>query len=545
MRTTVASLLTAFVLVAFPSSVSAQEIVQVNGVEATRIVIAPPQNSIARTVKSGLAEAYNAARPGSRDYADAQKLYFFYGARHFEPLWLKEGANGQPEFSSGAAQIIDLFKSAHLEGLEPADYLTDAIDLDKINADPTSMAQLETAFSAAVMHYAQDLYGGRVDPRSVSSSITLKPNRLDESETLMQLASADNPAEILRGFAPPNREYVALKSALTKFYDGTAEDPIVIPDGKTLKLGMSDERIPLMRERLKLPATEDNLYDAELVAAIETFQDDLGLLVDGVTGPATIAALNGGTATSREDIIANMDRWRWMPRDMDNFHVFVNVPEFRLYVEDGDTQVHTTRVVVGKPHHKTPIFSDEIEHVVVNPYWNVPRSIASNEIAPILASNPGYIARNNMELLAGGRVVDANSVDWSTTSVNNFRIRQRPGSGNALGSVKFLFPNSHNVYLHDTPSKSLFNRSYRAFSHGCVRVHNPWDFAAALLQGEPKVTLAGLEGQRGGGERWNNLERKIPVHIAYFTLRVDDDGTIRSFGDVYGHNKKHRELLGL
>jgi L,D-transpeptidase YcbB len=547
MRTFVAGLLTAFVFVALPSTVHAQEIVRVNGVEATRIVIAPPRNDIARTIKVGLAEAYYSAKPGSRDYTDAQKLYFFYGARHFDPLWLTEGAGGKTDFSANAAKIIDLFKTSYLDGLEPKAYLTDDIDLGRTGADPVDMARLETAFSAAVMRYAQDIYGGRVDPRSVSSSITLVPNRLDESETLVALASAEDPVKILNDFAPKHREYGALKLALAKFYDGTAEQPVVIPDGKTLKLGMRDERVPLLRQRLKLPAVEDDIevYDAELETSIEAFQDELGLMVDGVAGPATIAALNGGSATSKEDIIANMDSWRWMPRDLGKFHVFVNVPEFRLYVEDGPEIVHTTRVVVGKPHHMTPIFSDEIEHVVVNPYWNVPRSIASDEIAPILASNPGYIARNNMELLSGGRVVDAASVDWATTNVNNFRIRQRPGSGNALGSVKFLFPNQHNVYLHDTPSKSLFNRSYRAFSHGCVRVHNPWEFAAALLQGETKVSLASLESQRGGGEQWNNLDRHVPVHIAYFTLRVDPDGTIRSFGDVYGHNKKHRQLLGL
>ena len=281
---------------------------------------------------------------------------------------------------------------------------------------------------------------------------------------------------------------------------------------------------------------------------MKTFQESLGLQVDGVIGPATVAALNGGAATTKEDILANMERWRWLPEDLGDFHVHVNLPEFRLFVENGTTATgyevaYTTRIVIGTPKNQTPVFSDEIEHVVVNPYWNVPSSIAKNEIAPHLAANPGYLASQNMELLSGGRVINASAIDWSSTNVNNFRIRQRPGAGNALGKIKFLFPNQHDVYLHDTPSKSLFARSYRAYSHGCMRVQNPMEFAAALLAHEPVLTVAELESEVGGSERWNNLDRHIPVHITYFTLRVDADGTIRSYGDVYGYNKKIIELM--
>lgn len=545
----VAGMLAGLAVLCTLGGASAQENVTIGGIEATRVVIAPPQTALARTIKAGLSSAYYSQRSGTRAYDDAQKLYFFYGARHFEPLWLTEDAGGKIAYSENAEKIIGVFRKAYLSGLEPADYLTADIDLGKAGVGPDDMARLETAFSAAALRYAQDAYGGRLDPRAVSGYITIRPPRLDEAETLMQLTAAADPAEFLHSLEPVHREYVALKSALAKFYDGTAEEPVVIPDGRTLRPGMADSRVPLMRERLGLTAPEDaglaDIYDDALVAAIEEFQEDLGLVVDGITGPATVAALNGGSATSKGDILANMERWRWMPRDLGDFNVMVNVPEFRLAVTQNGEVVHTTRVVVGKPSNQTPIFSDEIEHIVVNPYWNVPSSIAVNEIAPQLQVNPGYIAHNNMELLYGGQVIDAASVDWSATSVEQFRIRQRPGAGNALGSVKFLFPNQHDVYLHDTPSKYLFDRSYRAFSHGCVRVQNPWEFAQALLREEPKVTLAGLEAQRGGNERWNNLGRHVPVHITYFTLRVDADGAIRSYGDVYGHNAKIKALLGV
>jgi murein L,D-transpeptidase YcbB/YkuD len=510
------------------------------------VVIAPPQTDLARTIKNGLKEAYRAEKFGSRAYEEAQQLYYFYGERHFEPLWLSQNGSGDVAFSDNAEKIMDLFRSARSVGLKPEDYLTADLDLSNASDDPAAMARLETAFSSAAMRYAQHVHGGKLRPSDVSGYITIRPDQLDESKTLMELAKADDPVTYLQSLEPTHREYRQLKQALAKILDGTVEETVVVPDGKLLKPGMQDNRLAVLRDRLGVtpPAEDPDLYDDITVAAVEKFQESLGLLVDGVVGPATVAALNGGSATSRADIVANMERWRWMPRDMGRFMVHVNIPEFRLNIMKDGQVAYTTRVVTGKKSNQTPVFSDEIEHIVVNPYWNVPRSIRDKEIGPILTKNPGYIARNNMELLSGGKVVDASAVDWSTTSLSNFRIRQRPGSGNALGSVKFLFPNQHDVYLHDTPSKSLFSRSLRAFSHGCVRVQNPWDFATALLQGEPKVQIASLESQRGGTERWNNLERHVPVHITYFTLRVDEDGTIRSYGDVYGHNQRVIEMLG-
>ncbi|MBN9310711.1 L,D-transpeptidase family protein, partial [Devosia sp.] len=342
---------------------------------------------------------------------------------------------------------------------------------------------------------------------------------------------------------------------LAKFYDGTVIDAaITIPEGKLLKPGMSDERVTLLRQRLNVPepdipetagaeAQVDITYDAPLVEAVKQFQASLGLNADGAIGPATIAALNGGAATTKEDIIANMERWRWEPNEYGDFQVTVNIPEFRLWIVDHGDIAYTTRVVVGRPQNQTPLFNNEIRHVVVNPYWNVPPSIAVNEIKPHLIANPGYLASQNMEMLSGGKVVNASAIDWTQTNINNFHIRQKPGAGNALGQVKFLFPNEHDVYLHDTPSKSLFSRSFRAYSHGCVRVENPMEFADALLKLEPSMNARTLEAAFGDKERWFNLTTRIPVHISYFTLRVDADGTIRSYGDVYGMNERLKELL--
>jgi murein L,D-transpeptidase YcbB/YkuD len=532
-------------------AVNAQAAVPAASDVPPRVVIAPPADDLARTIKADLSAAYYGAKPDSRGYADAQKLYYFYGARGFEPLWIVKGADGKVSFSPNAEKIIDVFKDATAEGFRPSDYLTPNLDVNAAGSDPAKLAALETAFSASTLRYAQNAYGGRIAPASVSSYLAIAPHRLDASDTLLKLASSQTPDQVLHDLDPKDREFVALKAELAKLNGNTAADAVVVPDGPLLKAGMTDDRVAILRKRLDVAAPADAtaetalIYDPALVDAVKAFQTSLGLTADGHIGPATVAALNGSSGISKDDVIANMERWRWMPSDIGTFHVLVNIPEFRLYVVDNDAVTYTTRVVVGKPTTQTPIFSDQIEDIVVNPYWNVPASIVNNEIAPKLASNPGYLASQNMELLSGAKVINASAIDWSTVTPGKFpfAVRQKPGASNALGAIKFIFPNPMDIYLHDTPSKSLFVRDFRAFSHGCVRVQNPMDFADALLKAEPNLDSAKLKAMAGPTEKWVPLKNHVPVHLAYFTLRVDPDGTIRSFGDVYGHNKKLIKLL--
>ena len=552
-----ALLLAGTVALPSPHAAIAQEVVTVAGVETIRVVIAPPRSELARIIKAGLSESYATAQRGTRSYEQTQKLYFFYGARYFEPLWLSTADDGSIVFSPKAEKIMDVFRQSELEGFRPSDYLTPDLDVAAAGKDPARLAALETAFSAATIRYAQDAYGGRINPLDVNSSWTITPKRINEAEMLVKLAESDTPDKVLLNLSPTQPEFLGLKSALAKFYDGSVIDAAVtIPEGQLLRPGMRDERVTLLRQRLdvaepEIPETAgaavtvDITYDEALVQAVRAFQESLGLTADGVVGPATIAALNGGSATTREDIVANMERWRWEPDNFGDFQVTVNIPEFRLWIMNKGDVHYTTRVVVGTPKHQTPVFNDEIKHIVVNPYWNVPASIASNEIRPNLVANPGYLANQNMEMLYGGKVVNAAAFDWTQTNIRQFHIRQKPGPSNALGQIKFLFPNQHDVYLHDTPSKSLFARSFRAYSHGCVRVENPMEFAAALLATEPEMTIDTLKASFGPKERWFNLKNKIPVHISYFTLRVDKDGTIRSYGDVYGLNQRLKELLEL
>jgi len=411
---------------------SAQETVTVAGIETTRIVIAPPKTELARIIKAGLSTAYAAAEKGTRSYQQTQKLYFFYGARHFEPLWLSKADDGTIAFSPNAEKIIEVFKQSELEGFRPADYLTADLDVAAAGTDPMKLAALETAFSSAAIRYAQDAFGGRISPLDVNKTWTIAPKRINEAEMLVKLADSSEPDKLLLALSPTQPEFLGLKAALAKFYDGAVMDAaITIPEGKLLKPGMQDERVTLLRQRLDVPEPDipetsgelvsvDINYDEPLVNAVKAFQEGLGLNGDGVIGPATIAALNGGSATTKEDIVANMERWRWEPNDYGDFQVTVNIPEFRLWIMNKDEVHYTTRVVVGTPKNQTAVFNDEIEHIVVNPYWNVPSSIATNEIKPHLIANPGYLASQNMEMLSGGKVINASAIDWTQTNINRF-----------------------------------------------------------------------------------------------------------------------------
>lgn len=519
----------------------------VAGLAAGPVIIAPPQTPLAQTIKSGLGAVYYSASRDSTAYNEAQKLYFFYGSRHFEPIWLDEATNGEVVFSEPARKILKLFENAASEGLRPSDYLTPDLDPAGAKGDPIKMAALETAFSGAALRYADHIYNGRIKPQSVSANLDIAPKPLDTASLLVQLATSADPVAVLTALEPTHPEFLALKAALATFDDTSLERPTPIAEGPTLRPGMSDPRVPLLRARLDLPPADGLVYDDALVDALKAFQATLDLDVDGVMGPATLAALNGGIPVTRADILANMERWRWMPRDLGQFNVMVNVPEFRLAINRDGHEEYTTRVVVGTTKNQTPIFSDNIRHIVVNPYWNVPSSIIKGEVAPAVLRNPGYIDNQNMDLLYNGTPVSPWQVDWTQVSTTNFpfRVRQRPGPGNALGQIKFLFPNKHDVYLHDTPSKSLFARSFRAYSHGCVRVQNPMEFADALMANEPNISRTSLEAMFGPSERWVNPEHQIPVHIAYFTIRVEADGSLRSFGDVYGHNAKLIAAMGL
>ena len=479
---------------------------------------------------------------------DRAAMAEFYSERDYQPVWIKDG-----RLTPAATAVMARIARASEDGLDPAAYVLPIKTLgSSAPLGPELAAATEMTLDRALLTYARQAYAGRLDPSSVGKLITVKPLLPDPVEVLATVSTASDPGAAVESYNPPHEGYRRLKAALAEARQGpAAAAPAPIAEGKLLKLGVSDPRVPALRARLGLAPVADKpeLYDNALAEAVARFQAASGLKADGAAGGTTIAFLNGVGKDKTAEIIANMERWRWLPRDLGTFHVEVNVPEFEVRVFDGGKLVHQTRVVTGKVTNQTPIFSDEMESIVVNPSWNVPASITTKEMLPKLRSDPSYLSRNGYQVLAnvGGKMqpVSPGSVDWSTVSARNIQIRQRPGDDNALGAIKFLFPNEHSVYLHDTPSKSLFQRDSRAFSHGCVRVQNPLDFADVLLAYEGGWTSQRLRKMVGGRESWVNLPKKIPIHIIYFTAFVDDAGKLETRPDIYGYNARVERALGL
>lgn len=493
-----------------------------------RIVIAPAVSETAQALKASIRASRDAKAIGS------EQLYYFYGGRGFEPLWISEG-DGTWKVSAKSTSLRQSLEKAGELGLDPADYQLP----DPTVSSAADAVAYELAVTSAALRFGAENYGGRLEPRSLSSNLDMPRPQLAAGD-LLAIFDANDPGEALFDLAPQEPEFQALLTKLREFEEPA---PVVqIAAGPSIKPGASDDRVPALRERLGMPAIDDAAvaFDEALVEAVRNFQTEAGLTADGIVGNATREALNGAGQITREQLLVNLEKWRWLPRDRGNYRVEVNIPEYRLWVRrDGET-VHETKVVVGSAEHQTPIFYDHIRHVVVNPYWNVPTSIVRRSIAPQALRNPEFISRGGYELFYNGQAVAPSSVDWASLAPGSFpfAVRQKPSLSNSLGQVKFLFPNKHDVYLHDTPEKNLFSRDTRAYSSGCVRVENPFDFAAVMLADEPNINRGTLEASFGPRERWFNMEVKVPVYLTYFTLRVDSAGSLRSFADIYGHDKK-------
>ena len=451
----------------------------------------------------------------------------FYAARGFAPLWVVDGA-----FDAPARSALARIDHAAEDGL----------DLRAIQVSPpqggdaAALAASELSLTEAVVDYARQASGGRIDPGRIGASVAAKPDVVGPARALAALRDAGDAGEALRGFNPPHRGYLLLRAKLAEMRRGAdIADRGPIPAGPALKPGMTDARVPLVRARFGLDIAahgdEGLVYDTRVASAVADYQRAHGLPASGVLTARTVASLSGGHPRRLEDeIVANMERWRWLPRDLGARYVAVNIPDYSLDVFEGDRAVHHARVVVGKPDHETPVFSETMKFIIVNPYWNVPLSIVNKEMMPKLAANPNYFEDHGYE------VVQRNGETY---------VRQPPGDSNALGRIKFMFPNKFSVYLHDTNARSYFGRPDRALSHGCVRVDQPFKQAEMVLGRDRGWSEARVEGMVGGGERTVNLPRPVQVHINYFTAFVDDGGQLRLRDDIYGYSSKVRAALGL
>ncbi|MCB1486718.1 MAG: L,D-transpeptidase family protein [Bauldia sp.] len=476
---------------------------------------------------------------------DAEELTAFYQDRDYAFVWIQDG-----KLSDSARAAIARIQQADDDGLDASDYQLPWQNIGVyVAVDPSKLAAADLELSQAIVDYARNAYSGRVAPQSISANFGYEPTKLAAADILGLVSASSDPAATLDGYNPPQEEFKRLRAELAKERNRVKDERKPdVASGKLIKPGMSDPRVVDIRVRLDVTAEAEDpqVYDDEVVSAVKAFQKSSQLRADGLVGNQTIAAFNRGPVDHETMILANMERWRWMPRYRGSYYVQVNIPDFNAEIHKDGAVVYTTRVVVGKVSNQTPIFSDEMEHVVVNPVWNVPASIARNEMLPRLRAGSGLGGYKVYANIKGRyRAVNPGSINWRTVNMNKIQIKQPPGSRNALGQVKFLFPNKYSVYLHDTPSKSLFDRESRAYSHGCMRVQNPWDFAEALFADSTDVDGSKLRKMVGGGERWVNLNNKIPVHITYFTAWVDDNGDLQTRNDIYGHDKRVAKALGL
>ncbi|MEP9376649.1 L,D-transpeptidase family protein [Aquabacter sp. CN5-332] len=477
---------------------------------------------------------------------EQEAIAAFYGARSNAPAFVD--LNG---YNARGKAIIARFTAAGDDGLEPNDYKVQKL---VPGADADTLAQAELRLAASALLYARHAQAGRFDPSRLSPLLTPTRSFPDALAVLNTLATAPDAGAALAAYNPTHPGYVALKAKLADARKGTSARALPrIPPGPTLKPGDVDARVPALRERLGLKPDKslknDRLYDIALLNAVLAFQGTSGMEPDGRVGAGTVEALNSvATPADRTaDIIANMERWRWLPRDLGTTNVMVNIPEYMVRINDNGRMIHETRVVVGKPDTATPLLSHDMEYIVVNPSWNIPVSIARKEMLPNLQRDPYYLQRQGIQIERNGRAIDPGVVNWNA-GLGGYSFRQPPGERNALGRIKFMFPNQHSVYLHDTPSRSLFANEKRAFSHGCIRVQDPLSFGEVIFNlGLPNDgwTEAKIGKMFGGQERYINLKRHIPVHLVYFTALVDGSGRLTMRQDIYGIDEKVKEQLGL
>jgi L,D-transpeptidase YcbB len=494
--------------------------------------------------------------------AEIDSFVAAYVARDFRAIWL-EGENADLVVGPKAASLREVLARAEASGLDTSRLLAVLPEVRSGKVDAARHVATDLGFSFAAFLFTRDLRGGRLEPSRLSALTTPTLELPDAGAVLRAIAGA-GPKQLgkaLLAYEPQHAGYQALKKALAKLREELAAPVLTgsvagnegapqptrgLPqnwlDGPVLAFRKPDARVPLLRQRLGLPPSNTEVYDADLRKAVKAFQSANDLKQNGIFTPKTRAALENpaspvNSSTRKPDnnarlttLLANMERWRWLPVDLGKVHIFVNVADFQLrMVEDGKA-IHQTRVIVGKPQTQTPIFSDEMEHVIVNPSWGVPSSIIKKEFLPKMAADPGYAAKRGYTVVRHG---------------NQISIRQPPGARNALGYIKFIFPNQHSVYLHDTPNRSLFQNDMRAFSHGCVRVYQPFVLAEKLLHASLGYSEAQLKGLIGHGERMIKLKDKIPVHLTYFTMFVDENGEIQQRRDLYGHDARLRNALHL
>ena len=476
--------------------------------------------------------------------ADREGIESYYKHHDYAPIWVANGAA-----DTRAKSAADYLAHADQVGLEPSDYPTPAFKSD-MSAD--QLAEAEIKLTETALTFARQAQTGRVSFTRVGNDISFHPAAPEPAEVLAKLAGTDDAGKVLDAFNPPQPEFKALREKLAELRSSKGDEPkpdakpvapqVRIPEGKILRPGMKDERVIALRKRLDIAGDKnDPRYDDKVMDAVKAFQLSADIGADGMLGPNTVRVLNGQkVAVSKhrslqnkiDTIVVNMERWRWFPRDLGDIHVIVNVPDFTLTLYNHGSVYWHSKIVAGKPGKATPMISAEMKYITVNPTWNVPPSIIEKEYLPALQEDPQALDRIGLKV--------------EEKPDGTLHIFQPPGAANALGRIRFNFPNKFLVYQHDTPDKYLFARDKRAYSHGCMRVQNPETYAVKLLSlvdAKEHYTEARIEKMYGNSEININFQRPVWVHLTYQTAFVDADGKLQFRDDVYGRDARMLEIM--
>ena len=478
----------------------------------------------------------------------------FYAHRDYQPGWLN--ADGHP--SSAVDALLKVIGEADQEGLRSADYQPadlrqqlKTLQQEGAAAGDSALAEFDLRLTDTYLHYGSHLLSGRFSPRKIDPDWAIKPRTRDLATVLQEALGSNAVGESLRALRPQGKGYVQLREVLHNYREVAVKGgwPTVAA-GPNLALGSQGQRVQNLRVRLQASGdltgggsgkNASATFDKAVADAVRRFQKRHGLVESGTVNAATLAALNVPVSERIRQVELNLERWRWLPDDFGSRYILVNIPSFKMSVFEDGKPVIESKVVVGRQERQTPTFTANMAYLVLSPKWNVPRSIAVKDKLPQLKRSPYALARQNIRVFTNsGQEVNPGSVNWGAVSASNFnyQLRQDAGPRNALGGIKFMFPNPYNVYLHDTPSRELFSRNQRTFSSGCIRISNPVELAEYLLKFDPKWNRDKIKtASTSGKQRVVNLQQTMPVYLLYWTTWVDEDGLTHFRDDIYQRDK--------
>lgn len=513
----------------------------------------PPDDPVAAGMQGMIREATHPRLKWANILDVQAALEQLYLGRNYRPLWVE---NGRP--TAQASRLIEAMAHAADNGLNNEDYDSEALkqwaeDLKSAPA-PAKIVSFDLGLSVGVMRYSSNLYVGRVNPRHVNFGLDIQPKKLDLAALLSELSRSDAPVERLQALEPKLKFYEHLKVALARYTALAAKrNTEVLELPNKFKPGGHHPHVPKLRSLLAALGDLDSgaeggseVYGKDLEEGVKRFQERHGLLADGVIGKNTLVQLNVPLDQRVQQIQLGLERLRWLPEHIDGRHIVVNIPSFELFgFIDGSAKPDLVmNVIVGEAinERNTPVFHSDMTYMIFRPYWNVPYKITAKEYVPLILRNPGYLARNNLEMVSGfapsSTVYEPSFDNVQLLSTGALKLRQKPGPKNALGLVKFAFPNNNNVYLHSTPTQGLFKRARRDFSHGCIRVEHPVLLGEFVLKDQggdwdqEKIKAA----MNGDKQKTVTLKTPIPVYIFYSTVLADEAGKVKFFNDIYGHD---------